>query len=719
MDGFWQKKTREQIVADEMARIKRNVADEAGTPRPLAGLALSGGGIRSASFSLGVAQALEEHGVLDRMDYLSTVSGGGYTGAAITWLRRADWSPDGLGRLLHKALRPEGRDRAITRPTFALVLERFADFLRSRGNYLDPNRRLNALSLVGVVLRTMVIHLSVYGSAATLALFLLHLPEFPVFKVAGAAAVILLAVLAVWSLGYAVSTGRGGGVQPQPDDGTWLPCDKTPDPARESAVRRYLARTRFQIYSGRALGIALLLALVASLPLAEDLFRDAWDKAWAQGAAGFIGLVAGGAQALAQFLKGQQGREQGGILTSAAAIWATAFAALYGLLLAADYAATSLAAAPVTVQVGMIGALAVLVGVVGWLANINLVTPHRMYRDRLMEAFMPNPADMLGKTSNPATCADRSQLTVMCDGVAPLHLVNTNLVLVDSPNTLYRGRGGDNFVLSPVLCGGDATGWAAAKDFAGTHADGLTLATAMAISGAAVNAHCGVGGQGAMRNGLVSMLLSLFGLQLGYWVSRGGCAAGSPNFYRPGFDALLGQGFDEGAAFLQLSDGGHFENLALYELVRRQVDTIVVVDGGADAEFQFGDLGNAIERVYADFGAVISFGGDLGAVVPETGTGYPERLGLAKTGWVKGSVAYADGGVADLYYVKATLVAGLPESIFAYKGANPDFPHQSTADQFFDENQLEAYRRLGCELTRDLAGILAQTLGHAGAPPGA
>ena len=57
-----------------------------GAPENMVGLALSGGGIRSATFSLGVMQALSHNGLMDKVDYLSTVSGGGYIGSALTWL---------------------------------------------------------------------------------------------------------------------------------------------------------------------------------------------------------------------------------------------------------------------------------------------------------------------------------------------------------------------------------------------------------------------------------------------------------------------------------------------------------------------------------------------------------------------------------------------------------------------------------------------------------
>lgn len=689
VESMWQPKELDELVAAEMRHIGRAGHD----PEALAGLALSGGGIRSASFALGVVQALEENRLIDRFDYLSTVSGGGYTGGAVTWLRHARSPKADAG-----AAQVAGRDNPPATPgnsPFARLLERFADYLRSRGNYLDPNQRLNALSLVGVVLRTMVINAAVYLGAAVIALRLLRLGDDP-FRTLLELAVAGGAGLVAGSLYFGLRTGR------------------SPLPSKQAVTRRYWLRTKFQIVFGRVLGVVIGLALVGSLPWAEA--GIAWLSQHAgtlpavgQGGTGFFGLVVGAVQALAQFRNAQAGKDSGS-LTSGLALWLSAGLGLYGLLLVADVAARVLADGG-AVGLAVTLALVLVVALLGLLANINMVTPHRMYRDRLMEAFMPSPVDMVGKKSEPATEANRTPLSAMCEDQGPLHLINTNLVLVDSDNTLYRGRGGDNFVLSPVLCGGDATGWAGADRFLGTGPDGLTLATAVAISGAAVNAHAGCAGQGAMRNALVSMLMTLFGLQLGYWVSRGGCMAATPNFLRPGGDALMGRNFKETASFLQLSDGGHFENLALYELVRRRVRTIVVSDAGADPTYRFDDLGNAIERVYADFGAVVRFDGDgLDRVVPRATGGYPGMLGLAAAGWVKGTVSYADGFVADLYYIKATLVPGLPDSIYAYKAANPDFPNQSTGDQFFDEAQLEAYRRLGYEQARSLSTLLVPVI---------
>ena len=59
--------------------------------------------------------------------------------------------------------------------------------------------------------------------------------------------------------------------------------------------------------------------------------------------------------------------------------------------------------------------------------------------------------------------------------------------------------------------------------------------------------------------------------------------------------------------FIQVSDGGHFENLALYEMVMRRCHRIVVVDGGADPKFELEDLGNAVRKVRIDLGIQIEF----------------------------------------------------------------------------------------------------------------
>ncbi|HSG82143.1 MAG TPA: hypothetical protein VLC48_07830, partial [Gemmatimonadota bacterium] len=251
---------------------------------------------------------------------------------------------------------------------------------------------------------------------------------------------------------------------------------------------------------------------------------------------------------------------------------------------------------------------------------------------------------------------------------------------------------------------------------------GMTLSTAMAISGAAVNPHTGVAGRGMMRNKLVSALMSLLNLRLGYWIRNFDRRPLPlpPNFIVPGLSrGVLGWGFREDSGALELSDGGHFENLGVYELVRRKLPVIIASDAGADPSFSFGDLENALERVRVDFGARIRFrekdnlglegllpgsarGAAAGSVEKEL---FAEKFGLASRGFAVADITYYDGSVGVLLYIKSTLTPGLPADLYGYKSANPTFPDQSTADQFFDEDQFEAYRELGYQLTKQLLDI--------------
>jgi hypothetical protein len=346
-----------------------------------------------------------------------------------------------------------------------------------------------------------------------------------------------------------------------------------------------------------------------------------------------------------------------------------------------------------------------------------------MYRDRLMEALCPDAKSVEEGTWRPAKIADAMQLSVLAGGansgkkknedppikiVGPYHLINTALIIPDSPQPKYSGRGADSFVFSPRFCGSDATHWQKTEDYMD---DRMMLPTAMAISGAALNAHSGPDGKGVLRTPLVSFLVTLFGAQLGYWAPNPGKPQQmqqTANYLRPGLAGLLGFHLKENAGFLQLSDGGHFENLGLYELVRRKMDLIVVSDGGQDGDFTFADLGNAIERVRVDFGVSIHFDDPnftLEGVLPQPrqadSATWKDKFGLAKRGFALASIAYPDresNGV--LIYVKATMIDGLPSDLYAYKAQNPEFPDQTTLDQFFDEDQFEAYRELGYRLMK-------------------
>src|SRR5262249_4502608 len=139
------------------------------------------------------------------------------------------------------------------------------------------------------------------------------------------------------------------------------------------------------------------------------------------------------------------------------------------------------------------------------------------------------------------------------------------------------------------------------------------------------------------------------------------------------------------------SDGGHFDNLGVYELVRRRCRYVVVSDASEDGRHAFDDLSGLIRKVRVDFGIRIEI--DLGVLRP---SGEPRRC---RWHCAVGRIRYddVDPGAAPgtLVYLKPSLTGDEPADLLNYAGAHPAFPHQSTGDQFYNESQLESYRALG------------------------
>jgi hypothetical protein len=353
--------------------------------------------------------------------------------------------------------------------------------------------------------------------------------------------------------------------------------------------------------------------------------------------------------------------------------------------------------------------------IVGGLANLNYISVHRYYRDRLMESFMPDVTEAVKPDctgSHASKEADKARLHDMCRiheptsdldvNPMPYHIINTNIILVSSRKPKYRGRGGDNFILTPAYCGSNATGWRPTREFM---AGRMTLATAMAISGAAVNPSTGVGGQGVTRQSFLSMLMGLLNIRLGYWAPNPQPDKEPPSFWIPNYlvpglwELVLRRRLNENSKFVQLSDGGHFENLGLYELIRRRLKLIIVCDGAADPGFDFGDLANAIQKIRIDFGAMICVtSNELKGLVPRKESRDNSDSGAmryAQQGYFIADIVYPDNDKGTLIYLKTTFFRELSADLYGYKKDHPQFPDEPTSDQFFDENQFEAYRELG------------------------
>jgi hypothetical protein len=154
---------------------------------------------------------------------------------------------------------------------------------------------------------------------------------------------------------------------------------------------------------------------------------------------------------------------------------------------------------------------------------------------------------------------------------------------------------------------------------------------------------------------------------------------------------LLGFTSDD-TPFVNLSDGGHFENLGVYELVRRRCRYIVACDAEQDGALSFNGLGNAIRKCRLDLGTEISVRATR--IHASTDTQY------SSVHTVIGDIRYPDGQMGTLVYLKASLTGDEPTDVLEYGTRQHAFPHQSTGDQFFDESQFESYRKLGVHVAK-------------------
>ena len=290
-----------------------------------------------------------------------------------------------------------------------------------------------------------------------------------------------------------------------------------------------------------------------------------------------------------------------------------------------------------------------------------------------------------------------------CTTGKPFHIVNATLNLVAGKELAWQERKADSFTFSPLHSGNRRLGYRPSRVYGGP--GGISLGTAVAISGAAASPNMGYNSSPAL-----SFLLTLFNVRLGWWLGNPG-SAGDDTYslrnpkvsLRPLIDELTGS-TDETHPYVYLSDGGHFENLALYEMVLRRCHLIVLSDAGADFSFGFDDLGNAVRKIRIDLGISITF--EAMDIFPRS----PQKPANAKYCAV-GTIHYedVDGAGAEpgtLLYIKpAVYFDKESRDIYNYARQNPQFPHESTADQFFSESQFESYRALGETTIRDICRV--------------
>ena len=391
---------------------------------------------------------------------------------------------------------------------------------------------------------------------------------------------------------------------------------------------------------------------------------------------------------------------------------------------------------------------------------LNRSSQHPLYHDRLARAYLGASNPQRGKPGKSSItdpipgddglCPDCWSDAVFSKG-APLHLLNVtaNETASTHGKTIFRDRKGIGLAAGPCGLSAGARHHAVFKRRPrdgsmddGTYrplrpgnsgysmfgSDGttkkperLTLGQWMAISGAAFST-----GMGYHTTFALSVLTGFANLRLGYWWDSGAI----PPFYNR--DRTLGRmlghhvfhflfpvqayllnelsasfhGPDEPHWYL--SDGGSFENMGGYELIRRRLPLMVIVDGEEDPDYSYEGLANLVRKARMDFGAEISFltreriallnmPQEIADCFDHPDQLRPDEAGYSTAHAALASVRY--GGAEQpgslLIYIKPTLKRDVPADVREYQVKNKPFPQQPTMNQFFDEAQWESYRRLG------------------------
>jgi hypothetical protein len=801
------------------ARRRHSQAGGEDAARTLIGLALSGGGIRSATTNLGVLQALSRMGILPLVDYISTVSGGGYIGACLSSLL----SPARPGRdAPAEAAQPERS------PAFTTAWESFPfnpghpdgqsqiDHLRTHGTFLITRMGLFAretMRSIGHLSSGVLYHLAIVLlllatlALAYMALVLTVAPEVdgllrsPAAAAAGgenpapetshradptfsqtvaqkAAAVrtavraaaatphgraaalgaaiygVLLSLAAFW---YLLQARRRTTASPLPGES-----------AEEAVERRLLRRVG---YTALALTLGLFLVTSAVQPAHDRVFllllpalalllawatsfaihlllpwrprwwtrdvRSLWGAFQTMTSYGFwgalllglfpllvyaladrwieLGLSGVTALVIARVLTFRRAPAIGGWRIPAGLLRFLLGAAIaLGLVfvLLAICASIVVAGGPTAAVLWVLAGLGLASFLVlGWAVDANRVSPHYFYRDRLAETYLfTEGKDRQGKTLH--TMRDHIEMRLedlhgeipkegdpSPAGTAPYHLISAAVNLAGSRDLTRKDRKSGYFLFSKLFCGSEQTDYRATRAYRGGE---TKLARALTISGAAVSSGIGSGTFFAQAFATV-----LFNLRLGFWMPnpryRSSETAGERRRFWPHW--LWREIFmrtDEGAALVNLSDGGHTgDNVGIYPLLKRRCRVIIACDAEHDPDLSFGSITEALRHAYIDLGIDVDI--DFTMVRPDPQTG------LSRSHCAVGLIRYAPDAAGErlvgyLIYLKSSLSGDEPEPILNYKSAHPVFPHESTADQFFDDAQFESYRALGVHIAEQTFG---------------
>jgi hypothetical protein len=337
-------------------------------------------------------------------------------------------------------------------------------------------------------------------------------------------------------------------------------------------------------------------------------------------------------------------------------------------------------------------AAGVLLYAISWMMaryiNINKFSLHGMYRNRLIRAYLgaSNPKRNASRFTGFSE-SDNLRMHALRTGYKPFHVVNLSLNLVSGERLAWQQRKAQEFSVTPLYCGNFELGYRDSEFYGGP--GGISLGTAVTISGAAASPSMGY-----HSSAVLGLIMTLLNARLGAWLGNPGIA-GNPTWKQAGPRTAIGSLVKEAFGltnntneYVYLSDGGHFENLALYTMVLRRCRHIVVLDSSCDAAYTYEDLGNALRKIRIDLKIPIDF---------EHDDTRPLRNKVRRCAIARIRYSEVDGACQDgvLIYVKPMLLGSESPDVASFAAAFAEFPHQSTADQFFNESQTESYRMLG------------------------
>jgi len=679
------------------------------------GLALSGGGVRSASFCLGVLQALYKCGMIRKVDYLSTVSGGGYIGTSMT----AGMTSNG-GHFPFASYLSEDETPSL-------------QHVRDYSNYLFPHGVTDVLSNLAVYVRGLVANIILVLPFLLLAaLITRRLHPVPTeagltehFMGTGRFALGLVAILILWALARSTRWFARGSEAP----GYWSGfvgfvivalvfvffCQL--QPFILDAMFATDKRTSMESLVAVAQGVILALTPVAAIvAFAAHKFGETIKSALESerirnqiiGYAAKASVYVAGAIIplllwviylnLSYWLmcgpSGCKASPVPGWLWSSADTFVGHLPASLKDWLVTHTDIPQGKRAVVFLYMTVFAACFLLI----LFLRPNANSLHRLYRDRLSKAFMFKPQLTVARNAKgmqPPLASLDMKLSQLSEKDAPYHLINTALNVQSSKEANRRGRNADFFLLSRNYVGSRTTRYVETTRMESS-VRGFDLGSAMAVSGAAVSSN-----MGAASIKPLTATLALLNIRLGYWLKNPNRVNGAgwnrfANFY---FIAELFGWLNEKRKSVYLTDGGHIDNIGLYELLRRRCKVIVVVDAEADPQMAFGAFNVAERYALIDLGVRIELPWQqISNVSKATGTKIDKDGDAPKEPGphvAVGEISYPGGRKGVLVYIKSSLTGDENDYIFHYKRRYGAFPHETTLDQLFSEEQFEAYRALG------------------------